>query len=66
MSRCVVVAISLFVSCLTGFQNPAQENPSFDVASVKLNTSGNDPSSNFPLGQGVFIRRMADFFIGDP
>lgn len=62
MNHCPVVPMLLFVSCLTGFQNPAQENLSFDVASVKLNTSDSEPSSNFPLGPGSVYTPNGGFF----
>jgi uncharacterized protein (TIGR03435 family) len=43
----------------------AQEapNPRFDVASIKLDTSGNPPKSNFPLGPGdVYVRNGGRFY----
>src|ERR1700722_1710446 len=43
-------------------QSATGSQPSFDVASVKQNKSGNQPTSNFPLGPGDVYVPNGGFF----
>jgi uncharacterized protein (TIGR03435 family) len=57
MASAVVLAVTVFVAAAAG-----QASPAFDVASVKPNKSGKQPSSNFPLGPGDVYVPNGGFF----
>lgn len=75
MASIAVQAVTFLVSAATmplmaqstaGQAPPAQsttvKQPAFEVASVKLNKSGNQPTSNFPLGPGDVFAPNGGYF----
>lgn len=55
-------AMPLTAQSTAGQAPAASSQPAFDVASVKPNKSGNQPTSNFPLGPGDVFNPNGGYF----